>query len=104
MVPREDYLSVIIDGQPDMYGPFWTLTTVIFSLFVFSSLASSLSSYLSDKPFDYDFKLLSIAVAVVYTYGMAVPAALWAALKYLGVPDWGLLDALTIWVYAETLF
>lgn len=49
MIPREDYVSVILESRPDLYGPFWTLTTVIFALFVFSSLASSITSYMSAK-------------------------------------------------------
>ena len=49
MIPKEDYVSVVLESRPDLYGPFWTLTTVIFALFVFSSLASSITSYLSAK-------------------------------------------------------
>jgi hypothetical protein len=104
LIPREDYVSVILQSNPDLYGPFWTLTTVVFSLFVFSSLASSISSYLSSTPWDYDFTLLSVAVGIVYAYGMGVPVALWAVLKYLGVSEWGLLDALAVWGYGMTVW
>lgn len=104
LVPREDYVSVILESNPDLYGPFWTLTTVIFSLFVFSSLASSISSYLSSTAWDYDFKLLSIAVGIVYAYGMGVPVGLWATLKYLSVSEWSLLDALAVWGYGMTVW
>jgi len=104
MLPREDYVTVILDGRPDLYGPFWTLTTVIFALFVFSSLASSVTSWLSEKPWDYDFTLLTVAVAVVYSYGLGVPIALWAALKWLGVPDFSLLNAVAIWGYGMTVW
>lgn len=71
----------------DLYGPFWTLTTLIFALFLSSSLAASISAYLSSKTdqFDYDFKLLSIAVTLVYAYGLALPVLLWLALRYLGL-------------------
>jgi len=104
MIPKEDYVSVVLDSRPDLYGPFWTLTTVIFALFVFSSLASSITSYLSEKQWDYDFKLLSVAVGIVYAYGLGVPIALWAALKYLGVQDWGILDAVAVWGYGMTIW
>jgi len=104
MIPREDYVSVILESRPDLYGPFWTLTTVIFALFVFSSIASSITSYLSSKPWDYDFKLLSVAVGIVYAYGFGVPIALWAALRYLGVQDWGILDGIAVWGYGMTIW
>ena len=50
MIPTtaKDYIANQLAPAPDLYGPFWTLTTVIFSLFVFSSLASSIAAFLSD--------------------------------------------------------
>ncbi|KDQ18414.1 hypothetical protein BOTBODRAFT_171259 [Botryobasidium botryosum FD-172 SS1] len=104
LLPREDYINVTLESRPDLYGPFWTLTTVIFALFVFSSLAHSLSSYLSDKPYDYDFKLLSVAVGVVYAYGIGVPVGLWGILRWLGVNEWGLLDSVALWGYGMTVW
>ena len=83
-----NYLS----PAPDLYGPFWTLTTVIFSLFVFSSIAASVTAKLSGKEFDYDFKLLSIAVGVVYSYGLGLPVLLWLALRYIGVTEWSVIE------------
>lgn len=95
------YVSKYLSPAPDLYGPFWTLTTVIFCLFVFSSLASSISLYLSDKPVTYDFQLLSIAVTLVYTYGLGIPTLLWFALRYLGVTDWELVEAIAVWGYGQ---
>ncbi|KAG9029253.1 hypothetical protein FRB95_005527 [Tulasnella sp. JGI-2019a] len=104
MVPTSDFINDVCDSKPDMYGPFWTLTTVIFFFFVTTSLASSIASYLSDKPYDYDFTLLSVAVGLIYSYGLGVPLALWAALKYMGVAEWGLVEWLAVWGYAMTVW
>ncbi|TFK25435.1 Yip1 domain family protein [Coprinopsis marcescibilis] len=90
--------------QPaDLYGPFWTLTTLIFALFLSSSLAASISAYLSAEgtKYDYDFKLLSIAVTLVYAYGLAVPVLFWLALRYLGVGEWSVVEAISVWGYAQ---
>ncbi|KAG8939730.1 hypothetical protein FRC00_013600, partial [Tulasnella sp. 408] len=76
--------------------------TVIFFLFVTTSLASSIGSYLSDKPYNYDFTLLSVAVGLVYAYGMGLPAALWALMRYLSVTEWGLVEWLAVWGYGMT--
>lgn len=46
------------------YGPFWTLTTVIFCLFIFSSLSGSITAYMSDKTYEYEFGMLSVAVGL----------------------------------------
>ncbi|KAJ2919698.1 hypothetical protein MD484_g661, partial [Candolleomyces efflorescens] len=87
----------------DLYGPFWTLTTLIFALFLSSSLAASITAYLSadGQKFDYDFKLLSIAMSLVYAYGIALPVLLWLALRYLGVGEWSVVEAVSLWGYGQ---
>jgi hypothetical protein len=98
------YAATHLNPSPDLYGPFWTLTTLIFTLFLSSSLAASISSYLSDptaEAFDYDFKLLSIAVTLVYSYGLALPILLWLALRYLGVGEWSVVEAVAVWGYGQ---
>ena len=98
-----NYTSSHLTPFPDLYGPFWTLTTLIFALFITSSLASSIVSYLSDEPISYDFTLLSVAMVLVYSYGLGVPLLLWALLRYWGVigpGGWSVAEALGVWGYA----
>ena len=102
MLPTSaSYLTSHLTPSVDLYGPFWTLTTLIFSLFVFSSLASSISSYLSGTPIDYDFQLLSIGVTLVYLYGLGLPIILWLVLKYLGVSEWSAVEAIAVYGYGQ---
>lgn len=57
LFPRANFLDVL-EGNPDLYGPFWIATTVVFILF----LGGTISQYVSltgSAPFAYDFKLLS---------------------------------------------
>lgn len=57
LYPRANFLDVL-EGNPDLYGPFWIATTVVLILF----LGGTISQYLAEKgdvPFAYDFKLLS---------------------------------------------
>ncbi|KAI0251848.1 hypothetical protein BJV78DRAFT_1207198 [Lactifluus subvellereus] len=95
------YTSAHLNPAPDLYGPFWTLTTLIFSLFVTSSLAHSIVSYLSSDPVEYDFALLSTAVGLVYAYGIGVPVMLWAVLRYAGIGEgWAVVEVVAVWGYA----
>lgn len=104
MVPKSaDYLTTHLN-PPDLYGPFWTSTTLAFCLFASSSLASSITSYLSENPFNYDFKLLSIAVSLAYAYGLGLPTALWAALRYLGVSEWSLVESIALFGYSQSIW
>jgi protein YIPF1/2 len=48
----------VLEGNPDLYGPFWIATTVVFILF----LGGTISQYWAangDDAFVYDFRLLS---------------------------------------------
>jgi len=99
---QESFLETIA-GNPDMYGPFWLSTTVIFLLFVTSSLAGSISAYLSDDVYGYDFTVLSFAVFVVYFYVFACPVFVWAALKYFGCQP-SLLELWAVYGYGLTVW
>ncbi|KAI0723348.1 hypothetical protein C8Q76DRAFT_722548 [Earliella scabrosa] len=109
LLPRsQNYLSAHLTPNADLYGPFWTLTTLIFALFVCSSLASSIVAYLSNPDessgaavLEYDFGLLSTAVGLVYSYGLGVPILLWLALRYLGVGEWSVVEAVAVWGYGQ---
>lgn len=65
-------------------------------------MGASISTYLSAEgtEYDYDFALLSMAVSLVYAYGLGLPVLLWIALRYLGVGEWSVIEALSIWGYA----
>jgi len=57
LYPRANFLDVL-EGNPDLYGPIWIATTVVFILF----LGGTISKYLAETGqghFVYDFRLLS---------------------------------------------
>ena len=40
----------------------------------------------------------------MYVYGLGIPAVLWAVTTWLGVADWGIVEALGIYGYAMGVF
>ncbi|KAJ7455053.1 Yip1-domain-containing protein [Mycena latifolia] len=83
-----DFLSSHLNPA-DLYGPFWTATTLVLVLFLSSLLGAPVSSYLSapGTPYAYDFGLLSVAAGLVYAYALALPVLMWAALRWMGVVE-----------------
>lgn len=78
------FLNLIGDA-PDLYGPFWLASTLIFTVSVTSNLAKSLQDGLT-----YDFELVTSCVSLVYGYLVGLPALLWAAGRYLlNIPSLG---------------
>jgi len=48
----------VLDGNPDLYGPFWIATTVVVILFMTGTISEYLAR-LGKGHFVYDFRLLS---------------------------------------------
>ncbi|GAA5932171.1 hypothetical protein JCM1841_001216 [Sporobolomyces salmonicolor] len=105
LVPREDYVAEVLAGVPDLYGPFWIPTTLIFSLFLTSSLSTSISAYLAGQPYTYDFTRLGAATSVVYTYCLGLPVLIWAAIKYwAGVTERSPVEIISLYGYSSTVW
>ncbi|KAI9342481.1 hypothetical protein DFJ73DRAFT_529672 [Zopfochytrium polystomum] len=108
VLPRGVFMEKI-GNNPDLYGPFWISTTVIFALFVTSTIAGSIYAYIHAIPFTYDMTLLTVAVSSVYLYVTVLPGILWTAGRYFGTPMkfFDLIDlygyGMTIWIPVSLL-
>ncbi|KAL8381235.1 hypothetical protein RB595_005489 [Gaeumannomyces hyphopodioides] len=101
LYPRANFLDVL-EGNPDLYGPFWIATTVVFILF----LGGTISQYLAVKgtsPFAYDFTLLS-AAGLIYGYTLAIPVILFLALRYFGSESANLLECWALYGYSNLIW
>ena len=97
LFPRAHFLDVTGD-KPDLYGPFWIITTVVFVLYVASTIAGYLAAHQSGSTYAYDFALLTSAAALMYGYGFIVPTAVWGMMKWYGCEP-SLLDCLCLYGY-----
>ncbi|KAG0367993.1 hypothetical protein BC939DRAFT_461118 [Gamsiella multidivaricata] len=102
VIPKDNFLEVM-GGRPDLYGPFWIATTVIFVLFVTSSIVESINAYINKTTYSYDIFQMTFAFGTIYTYAFVVPLMVWGATKYFGCqPD--LLEMLALYGYALTIW
>jgi hypothetical protein len=100
LYPRSNFLDVL-DGNPDLYGPFWIATTVVMILF----LTGTVSEYLSTSHhFEYDFRLLSGAAGLIYGYTGVIPIALWGALRWFGSSSADLIECWALYGYANLVW
>ncbi|KAI9783775.1 MAG: hypothetical protein M1839_003111 [Geoglossum umbratile] len=100
--PRANFLDVL-EGNPDLYGPFWIATTVVMILF----LTGTISKYLGtqkDQHFVYDFKMLSGAAGLIYGYTGVIPIALWGILKWFGSESANVLECWALYGYANLIW
>ncbi|CAB4404070.1 unnamed protein product [Rhizophagus irregularis] len=98
LFPKDNFVETV-GSNPDLYGPFWIPTTVIFLLFVTATIAK----FISDKDSPYDFIILSFGFAAIYTYSFGMPFIVWGALKYFGCSP-SLLDTIGLYGYSLTIW
>ncbi|KAF4637294.1 hypothetical protein G7Y89_g797 [Cudoniella acicularis] len=102
LYPRANFLDVL-EGNPDLYGPVWIATTVVFILF----LGGTINKYLAEKHdqhFVYDFTLLSGAAGLIYGYTLVIPIILFLALKYFGSESANLLECWALYGYSNLIW
>ncbi|KAJ6720496.1 hypothetical protein OIU85_023685 [Salix viminalis] len=74
-----------IDANPDLYGPVWVSTTLIFVLASLGNLATYLIEKHTDHKASWSFDVgyVNVAVFSVYGYAIVVPLAFYFLLRYL---------------------
>ncbi|TMW53020.1 hypothetical protein DOY81_001883 [Sarcophaga bullata] len=85
MIPKrapQNYLKSVIGQNPDLYGPFWITTTLIFSIAISGNIASYLQAADDHYKWRYNFHLVSVAATCIFVYVNLLPGALWALFKY----------------------
>ncbi len=101
---RDDFFEAVAQ-KPDMYGPFWISTTLVFFVAVTANINAYLSTSQSTaEEWNYNMKFLSVAATVIYGFCACGPALLWIALKYQNINNLSLLQSLTIYGYSIIAF
>ncbi|KAF2401867.1 Yip1-domain-containing protein [Trichodelitschia bisporula] len=100
--PRTNFLDVL-EGNPDLYGPFWIATTVVMILFLTGTISWKLA-HSGQFHYAYDFRLLSGAAGLIYGYTGIVPIGLWGTLKWFGSESANLLECWALYGYANVIW
>ncbi|KAK9477992.1 hypothetical protein V1514DRAFT_332547 [Lipomyces japonicus] len=103
LYPRNSFIDAVGDN-PDLYGPFWIASTVIVVLFFSSTIAGAIASHVAGVRYEYNFGLLSAAAGLMYGYTFVVPIVLWAVLKWYKSEHAKLLECITLYGYANTIW
>lgn len=102
LYPRSNFLDVL-EGNPDLYGPFWIATTVVLILFLGGTISDKLAQP-GAAPFAYNFQLLSGAAGLIYGYTLFIPMGLYLALRYFGSESANLLECWALYGYANLIW
>lgn len=84
--PAASNFWAVVGPKPDLYGPFWAATTLIFVIAAVSNFTAWLTfDDKSGSEWIYDFSLLTVACSFVYGYWAGSSAVLWMLARYAGL-------------------
>ncbi|OIV90852.1 hypothetical protein TanjilG_15585 [Lupinus angustifolius] len=89
--------------NPDLYGPFWICTTLIFVAASIGTFVTFISNKLKNEEWNYDINLVTWSAGLFYGYVTIVPLGLYVILKYFSVPS-GLVQLFCLYGYSLFIF
>jgi len=102
MLPFTSKFIEEVAPSPDLYGPFWIATTLVFSLAAAGNFANWLQ-YQDTAPWSYDFNKVSLAACVVYGYVVIMPLAINCTAMYC-TEAVGFVQLACVYGYSLTIF
>lgn len=85
MPNTKNFLEEEIGSDPDMYGPVWISTTLVFVLSLASNFNSWAFTYSGDS-WTYDMTMLVKCVSVVYGFTVGVPVLFYLGCRQMQIP------------------
>jgi len=78
----------ITEQNPDLYGPFWIASTLVFIMSAAGNVGAWIDQNLNDTNSDwqYDVNKLSVAAGVIYGYLAIIPLLLYFFCRYNSIP------------------
>ena len=94
------YQSILINA--DLYGPFWTFTTIIFLI----ALIGNFNSYIHEENkenYIYDYTHVPHAIFIIYGFGFGAPLILWIISRFVFKIDIDLITIMCVYGYSYTI-
>ncbi|KAF5739852.1 protein YIPF1 isoform X3 [Tripterygium wilfordii] len=103
LFPFKGSFTEKISDKPDLYGPFWICTTLIFVAASIGTFVTYIAHKLKNKEWEYDINLVTWSAGLFYGYVVIIPLALYVVLKYFSAPS-GLVQLFCLYGYSLFIF
>lgn len=103
LFPWKGSFTEMINDNPDLYGPFWICTTLIFIAASIGTFVTYVAHKLQSKEWNYDISLVTWSAGLFYGYVTIVPLCLYVVLKYFSAPS-GFVQLLCLYGYSLFVF
>eukprot|EP01125_Pyxidicula_operculata_P003197 TRINITY_DN1360_c0_g1_i1.p2 TRINITY_DN1360_c0_g1~~TRINITY_DN1360_c0_g1_i1.p2 ORF type:complete len:341 (-),score=75.25 TRINITY_DN1360_c0_g1_i1:124-1146(-) len=97
---KYDFIASV-KGNPDLYGPFWISTTLIFMMAASANFAAYLQN---SETWHYDVSKLMYGSAVIYGYTFLIPTAFWIYITWVADVKLRITEVLCIYGYSLFIY
>lgn len=106
----KNFVHLYIRKNPDLYGPFWICATLVFAI----AISGNISKFLmhlgkANLKYSPEFRKVTIAATVIYSYAWLVPLALWGLLiwrnnKVMNLVSYSFLEIVCVYGYSLAIY
>ncbi|XP_061694364.1 protein YIPF1 [Syngnathoides biaculeatus] len=108
--PGKNFIHVYLRRNPDLYGPFWICTTLVFAIAISGNISTFLVN-LGKANYRYtpEFGKVTIAATAIFSYAWLVPLALWAFLlwrnnKIMNLVSYSFMEVVCVYGYSLSIY
>jgi hypothetical protein len=105
---KGNYMERHIQPTPDLYGPFWISSTLVFSIAICGNIVNYFDSWgraESTDDWHYDYAKLGLAATTIFTYVLAVPISLWFFFWFRGCShSYTLFETICVYGYSLSIY
>ncbi|XP_015232066.1 PREDICTED: protein YIPF1 [Cyprinodon variegatus] len=108
--PGKNFIQVYLRKNPDLYGPFWICTTLVFVIAISGNVSNFLVHF-GNPDFKYtpEFRKVSIAATAIFSYAWLVPLGLWGLLlwrsnKILNLVSYSFMEIVCVYGYSLSVY
>ncbi|XP_029380930.1 protein YIPF1 [Echeneis naucrates] len=108
--PGKNFIQFYLRRNPDLYGPFWICTTLVFAVAISGNLSNVLVTF-GHTNFKYspEFRQVTIAATAIFSYAWLVPLALWGFLlwrsnKIMNLVSYSFMEILCVYGYSLSIW
>uniref|UniRef100_A0A3Q3K5W3 Protein YIPF n=1 Tax=Monopterus albus TaxID=43700 RepID=A0A3Q3K5W3_MONAL len=108
--PGKNFIHVYLRRNPDLYGPFWICTTLVFAIAISGNISNFLV-HLGKPNYKYtpEFGKVTIAATAIFTYAWLVPLALWGFLlwrnnKIMNLVSYSFMEIVCVYGYSLSIY
>nr|XP_046263575.1 protein YIPF1 [Scatophagus argus]XP_046263576.1 protein YIPF1 [Scatophagus argus]XP_046263577.1 protein YIPF1 [Scatophagus argus]XP_046263578.1 protein YIPF1 [Scatophagus argus] len=108
--PGKNFIHVYLRRNPDLYGPFWICTTLVFAIAISGNISNFLMHF--GKPnykYTPEFQKVTIAATAIFSYAWLVPLALWGFLlwrnnKVMNLVSYSFMEIVCVYGYSLSIY